>query len=751
MDFVKRPVAVFAASFFALFCFYTNLCREPTPWAFVPVGTLLFISLVPSFAAKGKLKVASRYASLILSGALAAVIFAASVFFPARYGYSYLADGDHVLCGTVRETLWSSFGQNCYFFDVTSADGEEASFGAALVTSAWFESGDTARAKCEVSNIKNSDTFDTERYYLSKGIVLTADAETAYKTGNDTSVSIFFTKLSEKLSVILHKNLSFASAGVADAVLLGNRAGLSDGTKSDFSRIGISHLVAISGMHVSFICLALTQLLRRLRIGRKKISVVVILAMIFYMFLTGFAPSVTRAGLLCCAVYLISFFGISYDGVTVLSLCGAAMVIADPFVSFSAAMQLSFAACAGCFAGGAILRRIGLVGKQPGASFFKRLVRFFEKSFISTIVIVLFTLPVTLLYFDKISLLTPVSNLVFIPAFSVILYLAALVLIFSPIAPLCGAAALAADKFIGAVLWASDKLASVKGCTVSLRYPFSPYIVAAACAFTVAIVIGRKKMPRIAALGLACCIVFYGAGVIVYESNRPSVELVRAGNLKGEAVMIISGGETLLCDLSYGSKSVIGAAEAALDELCITDIDSYIVTSYGVCQKSLLKYVIETMNPNKVYFLSDRTKSDSIKEMITVAREYEVVSEILPVMPESFKFNFAELSFSGVTSENTVSKQAVCFKVSGAGDSVIYLGSGWTVQHPNAVSALGGADSIIFGSSGASSGKAVTKEDAFYKCKIYSFADAANVYSFPHTSTYDANSTLVLNMDKEDQ
>ena len=348
--FVKRPVAVTALSFTAAFCIYAGTSAFSGVTLLIISSVVFAAALVCSFVLRGRRRLASRYIALAAAGIVAASVFASAVYEPSLTEYSYLEGTNTKIAGEVGEELWSSKYRKCYSFDAESVGGEDVSFTAALITDKTLRPGETAEAKCTFSDAAASSSGSMAAYYRSKGITLAADCDYVLVTGKRDSLSVKILELNGKLSEKLGSKMSSASGGIASAVLLGDRSGITDPVRRDFSRIGISHLLAISGMHVSFLALALGWILKKIRLGRKAISAITVITMIFYMFLTGLSPSVVRASLLCCAAALIGMIGISYDGITMLSVCGAGMILVDPCVSSDPAMVLSYTACIGCFA-----------------------------------------------------------------------------------------------------------------------------------------------------------------------------------------------------------------------------------------------------------------------------------------------------------------------------------------------------------------------------------------------------------------
>ncbi len=145
---------------------------------------------------------------------------------------------------------------------------------------------------------------------------------------------------------------SARSRGVLQALLLGDRSGISDATQERFARTGLMHLLAISGLHVLLIGMVLYGLLgpalMRLGWGWRSVewsrAALTMALLVFYALLTGGRPSVVRA------VVMASLFigGVLLQRPTyslnTLGVAALVLLIARPAALFDAGFQLSFAA-----------------------------------------------------------------------------------------------------------------------------------------------------------------------------------------------------------------------------------------------------------------------------------------------------------------------------------------------------------------------------------------------------------------------
>ncbi|MBQ7715279.1 MAG: ComEC/Rec2 family competence protein [Clostridia bacterium] len=717
MTFVKRPVAIVTLSFFSVYCITVSFA------SYVPSVLLAVIEVLCASCAfsgvllNGKAKVAARYALAVLIGSLAALLFVSLIVFPSADSVSRLAGTKYEITGTVADVLWNSGETNCYDVEVSTVGGRKQSFDLSLVTKDAAEIGSVVRTVCRFESIKESDGFDLRRYYLSEGIVLSGYSTIVETIGRDDSLTYLAKRLNRTLSEKLRSGMSEESGGVADAVLLGNREGLSSRINRDFSRIGISHLLAISGMHISFIYFALNLFLKKIGVGKKKIALAVIAAMIFYMFLTGFSASVVRAALVCIFASLITVFGVSYDGITALGICGAAIVISEPYFALKPSFQMSFCAFLGCIAAASIIKKTGLSKKYGG--FFKKLALRCAGVFVFSAVVVAFSLPVSLIYFDEVSLMAPLSNVVFIPAFSVILYLSAAVVVFSPVPFLYGASSFVADRAIGAVIYAARALSPIRHITVSLNYPFAPYIAVALSVLIIAAALSKKKGRAIISGLIVLCLVFYVTGAVVYHSGASErIVAVRCGNRNGDAILIISKGKTLICDFSPDDERAANSALYKMKDECFTELDAYLMSSYPE-DISQSDNICDLAFPKTVYLLSPEAGQEKRRDSAKLFFEEKGIKTVEVGMGEgTLEFNGTKLSFFGAKISGG---RGLFMKADGGGSSLAYFSSAANI-HPDSypMKLIGDNSAVMFGSS-SSVALSFDPAKVFPGCDVYCF------------------------------
>lgn len=152
----------------------------------------------------------------------------------------------------------------------------------------------------------------------------------------------------DRLAGSLRVALAEPQASLAEGLLLGVRSHLPEGLKSDFSRTGTSHLLAISGFNLALIGGGVLGAAARV-FGRERswYLVVTLAAVWMYSALTGMQPPVLRAAIMFSLLLAGLWLGRPGSAITALGLAGAVMAALDPRVVRDVSFQLSFASVAG--------------------------------------------------------------------------------------------------------------------------------------------------------------------------------------------------------------------------------------------------------------------------------------------------------------------------------------------------------------------------------------------------------------------
>lgn len=197
--------------------------------------------------------------------------------------------------------------------------------------------------------------------------------------------------------------------GYMKGLLIGVTDDLSSDKYNQFTSLGMTHILAISGSHVAINISLVFGLLRLLKMTRERAYSIVFWWLPLYVFITGFSPSVIRAGLMTMLGIFLLKRGLFKDGLNTLSSVAFVMLLWQPYYLFNISFQLSFAVTAGIIIFTPFIKPylLWLPDKIRGG-------------IAITIAAELTSFPLTLYYFNQYSLLSMVANLALVPIISVI-------------------------------------------------------------------------------------------------------------------------------------------------------------------------------------------------------------------------------------------------------------------------------------------------------------------------------------------
>ena len=244
---------------------------------------------------------------------------------------------------------------------------------------------------------------------------------------------------------------------------------MSEEARSDLSEAGLSHILAVSGLHCGFLMTLILLLTGRHR--HRLAAALALPVLMFYTLLTGASPSVVRACIMVVFVLAAPLFQRDSDPPTTLSAALFLILLANPFAAASISLQLSFGAMAGLLWLTPKLQDL-LLGERPSG----KVCRLLVSSLSATVGAMAFTVPLCAVYFGSLVLISPVSNLLCLTASSLVFTLGLGAVLASflwvPLGTVIGFVPALLTRYI---LWISGVLASVPHHALYFTNPYLKY------------------------------------------------------------------------------------------------------------------------------------------------------------------------------------------------------------------------------------------------------------------------------------
>lgn len=408
----------------------------------------------------------------------------------------------------------------------------------------------------------------------------------------------------------------------AKALLLGERTEVDYETDTAFKVSGISHIIAVSGLHVS-ILFALVFLIA----GRRRVltAVMGIPVVLLFAAVAGFTPSITRACIMQILMMLALLFDREYDPPTALAFAALVMLTVQPMVITSASFQLSVGCMAGIFLFYQQIKQwlegFPFWSNWKGRKGKIRLRNWLCGGIAVTLSAQFFTMPLVAYYFGTISLVGILTNLLTLWAVSYAFYGIMAVCLVSVLWS-WGARALAwvVSWLIRYVLFVAKGLAQFPLAAVYTR---SVYIVAWAVILYILILLFlcfKKRQPHMLILcgGIGLCLALFLSWL---EPLMDDVRMTMLDVGQGQCVLIQADGKTYLIDC--GGDSDTEAADLAAETLLsqgVNRLDGLIVTHFDRDHAGGVAYLLSRV-PTEAVFLPEEGELDVPSETQIIVRE----------------------------------------------------------------------------------------------------------------------------------
>ncbi|MDO4731427.1 MAG: ComEC/Rec2 family competence protein, partial [Clostridia bacterium] len=343
---------------------------------------------------------------------------------------------DLYITGTVCEPVYKNYGKYYYIIQTDDIQDKEDIKQVKIRVSAsqylGLEPFDKISCRVSLSDSLPDDRgFSSSNYLKSQGIYLTGfmyeyEQIKIERTENKPFYYNIFL-LRQNIKDAFYENIPDKYAGIICAVLLGDKNSLDEETTNDFRNIGLSHILCVSGLHLSFAASFIFALLKALRLRRKYSAFLTALFVLCFMIITGFTSSVIRAGIMSVIYYVGLGIDKKSDSLNSLGFAVFVSCLVNPFAGANIGLILSSFAT------------LGIIVIQPRLyNFFSMKVykpkmavsKFILESVCVTVSATILTIPFTVSVFKEISLMTVIANILIVPAAMIMLIAAFLFIIF---------------------------------------------------------------------------------------------------------------------------------------------------------------------------------------------------------------------------------------------------------------------------------------------------------------------------------
>lgn len=461
--------------------------------------------------------------------------------------------------------------------------------------------------------------------YTSKGIFLFARSakDLEVRASKGMRFSNFHVYLAKAIRDKIRQTFPMGADAFMLALLTGDRAELNADveTVTAMERAGVTHIVAISGMHVSILVGFLLTVL-----GRSGPAVfLTIPVLLIFMAVSGFSASVVRAVVMQVMVLAAPLVYKESDSLTSLALAMLILLLINPYAAAGVGFQLSFAATLGIVLFTPRFQERLTRNLPKGKGFWKGVLLWLAGTLSATMGALLLTLPISAMYFGCVSLVAPVVNLLILwavsPAFILGAVAVGLAFIWLPLGRVVAFYPAVAVKYI---LWvvktcAGPFLSAVYLDGAALKIWFAS-IYLTLLAFAALKLRARRLIYPVSAAVVALCAIFVAKDVTA--AARPGFTLAALDVGQGQSLVITAGRYTAIVDC--GTSSGVDAGEAAeryVRSLGRGSVELLVLTHYHADHANGVERLLTALDVGAVAVPEPRFEESELDEEIITAAE----------------------------------------------------------------------------------------------------------------------------------
>ncbi|MBO5396338.1 MAG: ComEC/Rec2 family competence protein [Clostridia bacterium] len=562
-------------------------------WVLVPVLSGLFL-----FSAFRKAAICKAVLILLLCTLLSVTSF--SLYDTVREKESSLAGYNKEISGTVTDISYDSRGNiQSALLSRCTADNRKIYSDIKIYTDkkAVFSYGD--RLKITSDRLFAAEGEGIFRYHSLSDrchLACTYKTENSTVTKGEQSLYKSILEIRSYSASKLRAALTEDACSVSQALFTGSRDNVSPELSAAFRICGISHIFAVSGMHLSLWTGMFFIIFRR----RAKISAVPnILAsffVIFYTVFTGFSPSVLRAGIMLLTVFTGRLIRRKADALNSLGLAGTILTGLNPYLAGNVSFLLSFIATGAI----AFWDEYILPEKKQFRGFFRKIKLRLMKPFYDTVTslaVILTTLPVVSLFFGYASLLSPLASLIITPLAEAIMVLSFFIVILPSGNILHSAVRDFSEALCGSLTDTVLKLSEADFMLIPVKLSFLIPVFTITAVLCILFLIFFEEKKKAFICILAGTLIFTGlTGADIYTHRdeteitvfgKENATLISVSDCKGSCAVIGSG----------GSYSLISELSRSLNRKGITKTDLLLIPREKDTENGNTEYLQEALMP----------------------------------------------------------------------------------------------------------------------------------------------------------
>ena len=535
---------------------------------------------------------------------------------------------------------------------------------------------------------RNYKGFDYKQYLKSKKIYATVSSEN-YKIISKNKIDIIskvINSVQNNMKSNINKILNEEEAALCIGILVGDREAISEQTEDNFKKSNLTHMLAVSGSHITYIINAFAMLLGKTSKRTSKIFTIIIL--IFFMALTGFTFSVIRACIMGILVLLASLMYRKPDTINNLGISSFIILLFNPYAISDAGFLLSYGGTIGIVLLGDKIENAIYKEENKNKNIINKIIKYIIISFSITLSANLIIIPIMAYNFSTVSFTFWISNILAAPImeiatiFGFIIYFISI--FFIPLAKFLGI-------FLNLLLYLLLKIAEVSSLIPgSSIYIKTPYIIECIIYYLFIVLwlkwdyiknaIKVKKILKVLVASSILLIIFSSV-LIYYYPKTLKIYFVDVG--QGDCTLIktptnkhilIDGGGSEFGNFDVGESTLL----PYLLDRRITTIDYMLISHFDSDHIDGLFAVMENLKIKNIIISKQGEKSDNFIRFQELVKNKKV--NVLVVKKgdriQIDKYSYFEILFpeKNLIQDNVLNNNSIVANFCSIGLKILFTG-----------------------------------------------------------------------------
>ena len=456
--------------------------------------------------------------------------------------------------------------------------------------------------------------ISNDLYNFSKGITIRASVDSLKpKTviKNDNKPLYYYALITRKyMSDKINSLLPEREAGFVNALLTGDKYQLEDNEKQILRASGISHIVVISGFHVSVITHLLLGFFMLVTRKRKKLSsALCIVFLLFYMAVTGFHSPVVRADTMQIFILAANIISKKSDSFNILGFSALLICFINPYAVADVSFIMSFSATFGILL---INRKIYLwILERISTNKLKTLIKSLTDIFAVSLSAYIFVLPVTIIFFKQTAVYAVITNLFVSFAVTLLIYTAVFMVI-TGLSPLAWTACCLTDYIFNV----AEAVANLPFALISASQEFVPFWLIAAVIVGIVILSFRlgKNAVKIYAVITVMSFIILSVSDSLIKKDSIKISVLDVGD--GISCVVNCNNRTYLLS-SGGSYYKSTALDDYLTDSCIYKIAYMLMLDDKNTCTAFSKRILENYQIETVQVFDENKYTENVKLLLS--------------------------------------------------------------------------------------------------------------------------------------